>query len=113
MNVLERIRQLFGEQTVLERIKKLAEKHEWKEWAFQPNERMISFCRWTLDTDDRLISQRINCFYTTMTVATIITHPKKGKTQLFRRNISLKELEEIFIDPRVHSGKGYYERRKG
>lgn len=42
-----------------------------------------------------------------MTVATCINHPKQGKTQLFRKNVSFDELDKIFKNPRVHTGKGY------
>lgn len=41
------------------------------------------------------------------TVGTYLFHPKQGKTQLFRRCVSDKELQQIFKNPRVHSGKGY------
>jgi hypothetical protein len=51
---------------------------------------------------------RINIYYSTMTVETCIKHPKKGKTQLFRKNVSLSELDKIFKNPRQHTGKGYY-----
>lgn len=54
--------------------------------------------------------EQINVYYTKMTVGTCVTHPIKGKTQLFRRNVTIKELEKIFANPRVHTGKGYYER---
>ena len=53
-------------------------------------------------------SVRINVYYTTGTIGTCLNHPTKGKTQLFRRNATLKELEQIFEDPRHHTGKGYY-----
>ena len=54
---------------------------------------------------------KIVVYLTTMTVATCIKHPKKGKTQLFRRNVSFDELEKLFKNPRTHTGKGYYEKR--
>lgn len=54
---------------------------------------------------------RINIFYTTMTVATCLNHPTKGKTQLFRRNVSSAQLIKILENPRVHTQKGYYEKR--
>jgi hypothetical protein len=41
------------------------------------------------------------------TVGTYLNHPKQGKTQLFRRWVSEKELVKIFENPRIHSGKGY------
>lgn len=41
------------------------------------------------------------------TVGTYMNHPKKGKTQLFRRNCSEKEVLELLKNPRKHTGKGY------
>ena len=37
---------------------------------------------------------------------------QKGKTQLFRRNVSKQEMRDIFQNPRHHSGKGYYTKKK-
>jgi len=51
---------------------------------------------------------RINIYTTTMTIATALAHPTKGKTQLYRRNVDLKIIEKIFKNPRVHTKKGYY-----
>lgn len=44
------------------------------------------------------------------TIATSLNHPKKGKTQLFRKSLNEKELEDIFRNPRKHTDKGYYSR---
>jgi len=41
-------------------------------------------------------------------VGTCLNHPTRGKTQLFRRSVSLELLRLIFEDPRIHSGEGYY-----
>lgn len=51
---------------------------------------------------------RINVYWTTGTVATCINHPTQGKTQLFRRNVSVEQLAVLFRNPRQHTGKGYY-----
>ena len=53
---------------------------------------------------------RINVFWTTGTVGTCLDHPRQGKTQLFRRNVDLSTLREIFKNPREHTGSGYYTR---
>jgi hypothetical protein len=53
-------------------------------------------------------SIRINVYWTTGTVGTCLDHPRQGKTQLFRRNIDLSSLREVFNNPRVHTGAGYY-----
>lgn len=55
---------------------------------------------------------RINIYLTKMTVATCLNHPKQGPTQLFRRNVNIKELHEIFRYPRKHTGKGYHTKNK-
>jgi len=41
------------------------------------------------------------------TIGTYINHPKKGKTQLFRKNPSDSEFKAIFKNPRQHTNKGY------
>jgi hypothetical protein len=51
---------------------------------------------------------RINIYYTTGTVATCLDHPCSGKTQLFRRNQTLHDIDTIFRNPRHHTGMGYY-----
>lgn len=53
---------------------------------------------------------QVNVYYSKMTVGTALHHPKRGATQLFRRCVSLNELERIFKNPRIHTGKGYYRR---
>jgi hypothetical protein len=45
-----------------------------------------------------------NTFYT---VGTCLVHPKKGKTQLFRKFCTKEEVEMILQNPRIHTGKGY------
>ena len=51
---------------------------------------------------------RINVYFTTGTVATCLDHPQRGKTQLFRRNMTLEDLKKILDDPRTHTRKGYH-----
>lgn len=86
-------------QYIISEIRKLAKKHNWFEADHQRNIYLLSFKR---------NSTRINIYYSRMTVATAISHPKFGKTQLFRKHVSLEELDKIFINPRVHTEKGYY-----
>ena len=42
---------------------------------------------------------RINVYYTTGTVGTCLDHPRQGKTQLFRRNVNLALLRQLFQEP--------------
>ena len=56
---------------------------------------------------------RINVYYSKMTVATVVTHPKWGCNQMFRRGVYGKALSEIFKNPRAHLNligiPGYHE----
>lgn len=85
-----------------ELLKTLAEKYEWKLHCLQNEIGMISFVK--IFNGDKA---RINIYMTKMTVATCINHPKKGKTQLFRKKVNLALMEKIFKNPRVHTKKGF------
>lgn len=80
------------------RIREVARVNGYTEIDLQENNKMISFKK-----DDI----RINVYYTTMTVGTCLPHPKQGKTQLFRRNVSWELLNKLFAFPRAHTGVGY------
>lgn len=51
---------------------------------------------------------QVNVYTSRMTVGTCLHHPKKGKTQLFRKGVTFQELERIFNNPREHTGIGYH-----
>jgi hypothetical protein len=53
-------------------------------------------------------STRLNFWLTTGTVGSYLTHPSKGKTQLFRRSMSREDALKIFDNPREHTGIGYH-----
>jgi hypothetical protein len=91
----------------LKEIRVLANKFFWEEIDHQENICMISFHR---VIDDENV--RMNIYYSTMTVATCLNHPKKGKTQLFRKRVSMGLIEGLFYNPRLHTKKGYYEKRR-
>lgn len=80
----------------------LGQKYGWRVIDWQGNIGMLSLWR------DEV---RLNIYVSTMTVGTCLNHPKKGKTQLFRKNVTPDELEKILKKPRVHTSKGYT--RKG
>lgn len=80
----------------------LAEKHGWVVIPEVKDPYLISF--------HKIVGERparINVWPGKMTVGTYITHPKQGKTQLFRKYVDRKLLESIFKNPRVHSQRGY------
>lgn len=83
----------------IEKIDSIAERHNYNRIDYQENIGLISY-------HDG--STRINIYLSKMTVATCLSHPIKGKTQLFRKNVDYQMLEQIFIYPRKHTGKGYY-----
>jgi hypothetical protein len=83
-------------------IRALAACHGYKEVQFNETSRVIAFTK----SDPN--KTRINVYYTTGTVATCLHHPYSGKTQLFRREQTLKSLGELFANPRQHTGSGYY-----
>jgi len=54
---------------------------------------------------------RVNVYFTTGTVGTSLYHPEQDRrTQLFRRNMTLSDLKKILAEPRLHTGRGYYDR---
>ena len=83
----------------IKQIREFSVRYFWKEIDFQPKNCMISFSKGRM---------RLNVYYTTLTVASCLSHPTKGKTQLFRKCLKLEEVEKIFVNPRVHTNKGYY-----
>lgn len=82
-------------------LRSVAKNHGYEEIYLNEHCKVISFKRGIT---------RINIYYTTKTVGTCITHPKKGKTQLYRRNVDNILLNRIFKNPRIHTGIGYSEK---
>ena len=83
----------------IETIEKIAIKNDFNRIDYQENIGLISY------SDG---NARINIYLSKMTVSTCLNHPKKGKTQLFRKNVTKEMLSQIFEYPRKHTGKGYY-----
>lgn len=86
----------------LEVIEALAKEAGWNRIDFQENIGMLSYTNG---------STRMNIYLTKMTVATCLHHPKKGATQLFRKNVDYETLKQLFEKPRKHTGKGYYQKK--
>ncbi len=59
---------------------------------------------WKVKQEEQIISGHSHL----LTVGTALNHPKQGKTQLFRRRQSVRQLLKVFENPRFHTGKGYY-----
>ena len=91
----------FVESSILVAARLIARQRGYKETYHNEASKVVSFC-------DAQRTVRVNVYYTTRTVGTSLSHPRQGKTQLFRRNVSNEELRRIFDDPRVHTGYGYH-----
>jgi hypothetical protein len=87
----------------LSEARALAARWSLAEVALKPQSRMVSFTGTAASGQ----AARWNVYYTTRTVGTCLEHPRQGKTQMFRRHVSPQQLEQIFADPRVHTGNGY------
>ena len=87
-------------------IRRIAAQNDYEEIDVNEKSRVISFRGGPND------ATRINVYYTTGIVGTCLNHPKYGKTQLFRRNVTTSSgLLDIFQNPRIHTGTGYYSRK--
>jgi hypothetical protein len=84
----------------LKEIRDLATEIGWQELWHRETERRIRF--------KKEAGVYVDVWYTKMTVGTVLDHPTKGRGQLFRKNVDRKTLRDIFENPRVHTGKGYY-----
>lgn len=96
----------YGYYYTKEEVDKIAEKHGWVLVKHQPEIYMVSYKKAYNGG-----TARINVYMTKGTVATSLEHPTKGKTQLFRKGLFLWALEEIFRNPRKHTGVGYYTKK--
>lgn len=90
---------VYKKQSRLEQIEGYAKTHGWQFLELQEPNRMISFSK---------DGNRLNVYYSTGTVGTVLTHPKRGRSTLYRRHLTMPEIEQIFSNPRIHTQKGYY-----
>jgi hypothetical protein len=86
-------------------VQDIAVRYDYEEMSCNEISRVISF------RGGPRKSTRINVYYTTGTVGTCLNHPKQGKTQLFRRDVDAESLDEIFKNPRTHTGDGYHRKQ--
>ena len=99
-------------EKIIEEIKRLATNREWTLICEQPKTSMISFEK-EFEYSSKPV--RMNVYYTkdstmkwlNLTIATAMDHPKKGKTQMYRRKINNTEFIKLLKNPRHHTGRGY------
>eukprot|EP01083_Nonionella_stella_P251338 867274_1 len=53
---------------------------------------------------------KIDFYYTTGTVKTVMDHPTTGRNELFRNTPSPEDYIRILKNPRSHTGRGYRQR---
>lgn len=102
-------------ENVINEIKRLAENRGWKFICHQKPNRMISFEK-HFDYSRKPV--RVNVYYKKgssrrnldLTIATSMDHPKKGKTQLFRKGVNNSVFIKLLKNPRQHTGNGYYKK---
>lgn len=95
---------MFNPDTVIQE----GQRYGWWEHDYQWSQGELVILRKNDDDGDQM---QLNIWCTTGTVGSYLNHPRRGKTQLFRRSISsYSELREIFNNPRVHGYDGYYRR---
>jgi hypothetical protein len=87
-------------------VRDMARQQGYREVQHNEQSRVVAFKPTAGSNHDDL--SRINVWYTTGTVGTYILHPRQGRTQLFRRNVSPNLLISIFQNPRVHTDLGYH-----
>lgn len=91
----------------LAKIRRMAKNEGWRELTHQTDIGMLSFGKQIDDSP-----ARINVYTTKMTVATSLKHPRRGKTQMYRKHVDKKLLKAIFENPRVHTNRGYTRKLK-
>jgi hypothetical protein len=87
-------------------IVKSASKHGWVSLKNLKDPYMTSYKK-DLDGGTARINIWKNDRNDYLTVGTYINHPKLGRNQLFRKYCTPQEVESIFQNPRIHTGKGY------
>jgi len=100
-------------KNVVDEIKRLAKNRDWIFLCHQEKNHMISFEK-EFDYSSKPV--RINVYYKkdsskrnlNLTIATAMDHPKKGKTQLYRRGVNNSKFIKLLKNPRQHTGRGYY-----
>lgn len=100
----------FVNEQAMQKIAELnviADQFEWKNININLPTKLVSYAKMV---DGSAV--RMDIYYTTMTISISLNHPMKGKTQLHRKNVTNKELEILFKNPRAHTGKGYYKKRR-
>lgn len=84
-------------------VKKLAYNNGWIPTYDKPLKELLGF-----------YSQEHKChlevYARSMNVITILKHPSSGYRTLYRNSVGISDLQNIFCDPRTHTGRGFYKK---
>lgn len=98
----------------IELYHRLAQEHGWSSVTIHTRNEMAQRQRYRRhqisDDDDGGVTTVLDCWPTTGVMGSYLTHPRQGKTQLFRKQCDDEMTLHIFHDPRAHTGKGYHQR---
>lgn len=78
-------------------VDKIAERHEWELYSFDEFKGHLVYKK------DGVV---LEVHYRSCGLRSVLNHPKKGVTSLWRSKLTLHDLEAIFYNPRQHTGKG-------
>ena len=88
-------------------VMSIALRHGWSLVAFDKAPNTLEFQK----ADGFGPPMKMQVFYTSGKVSTVVNHPKKGRNQMFRHHVGRKQLEKIALNPRVHTRNGYRRKR--
>lgn len=100
-------------QNVIDEIIRLAENRGWIFISRNDPSNLVSFQK-EFDYSSKPV--RLDVYwkkessksFLNLTIGTAMAHPKKGKTQLFRKGVNNSGFLKLLNDPRQHTGRGYY-----
>jgi hypothetical protein len=83
----------------VKQIRKIAKDCGFKEKNHIARQKIISFVNKN--------NTKIDIYYSKMTIGLTFVHPREGKKQVFKKNISLNKLKKIFNNPLLYSVECY------
>ena len=79
---------------------------------YRVNEWSYVFKRTTEQTGRVTINVYWNRKDLLFTVSTALDHPKQGKTQMTRKFLGVRQVTDLLINPRKHTGRGYKKKKR-
>lgn len=93
------------------KFRKVAAIYGYDEIPLGEQQRKQGMLSWRKQTDQHGLV-RVNYWMGSKKASTSLKHPTRGQNQLYRHNVELKDLINIFENPRLHTNKGYRKKNK-